>query len=244
MKEQILKLREEGKTYNEIKEILGCSKSTISYYCGDKQKEKTNIRNKLYKSLKKENKVLPKKEKKNKNDKIKKEKYRFKNCLICNNLYKPYSKRQQCCSLSCKSIFQNKIRYDTFIKNWKENKISGGKGDKQGHGCVSNYVRKYLFEKYNNKCSNCGWSERNIFTNTIPLEVEHIDGNCMNHKEDNLTLLCPNCHSLTSGHSTSKGNGRRYYRQKYHLEKVGCDGVEPPDSEENAFTVHPATPTV
>lgn len=40
MKEKILKLREEGKTYNEIKSILGCSKSTISYYCGEGQKLK------------------------------------------------------------------------------------------------------------------------------------------------------------------------------------------------------------
>jgi predicted transcriptional regulator len=44
MKEQILKLREEGKTYNEIMGILGCSKSTISYYCGENQKEKTLTR--------------------------------------------------------------------------------------------------------------------------------------------------------------------------------------------------------
>jgi CRISPR/Cas system Type II protein with McrA/HNH and RuvC-like nuclease domain len=44
MKEQILKLREEGKTYNEIMSILGCSKSTISYYCGENQKEKTKNR--------------------------------------------------------------------------------------------------------------------------------------------------------------------------------------------------------
>lgn len=33
MKKQILKLREEGKTYNEIKKITGLSKSTISYHC-------------------------------------------------------------------------------------------------------------------------------------------------------------------------------------------------------------------
>lgn len=33
MKEDILKLRKEGKSYNEIKNILGCSKSTISYHC-------------------------------------------------------------------------------------------------------------------------------------------------------------------------------------------------------------------
>ena len=37
MKEQILNLRKEGKSYNEIKKILNCSKSTISYYCkGDR----------------------------------------------------------------------------------------------------------------------------------------------------------------------------------------------------------------
>lgn len=44
MKEQILKLRSEGKTFSEIKEILGCSKSTISYHCSDGQKEKSRER--------------------------------------------------------------------------------------------------------------------------------------------------------------------------------------------------------
>ena len=40
MKEEILKLRAQGKNYNEISKILGCSKGTISYHCGDGQKEK------------------------------------------------------------------------------------------------------------------------------------------------------------------------------------------------------------
>lgn len=44
MKERILTLRSEGKSYNEIKNILGCSKGTISYYCGDKQDEKAKLR--------------------------------------------------------------------------------------------------------------------------------------------------------------------------------------------------------
>jgi 5-methylcytosine-specific restriction endonuclease McrA len=39
-KEDILRLRKEGKSYNEIKEILGCSKSTISYHCGDGSEKK------------------------------------------------------------------------------------------------------------------------------------------------------------------------------------------------------------
>lgn len=33
MKENILELRANGKSYNEISKILNCSKSTISYYC-------------------------------------------------------------------------------------------------------------------------------------------------------------------------------------------------------------------
>lgn len=44
MKEQILKLRAEGKTYNEIAKLLSCSKGSISYYCGDGQKEKALLR--------------------------------------------------------------------------------------------------------------------------------------------------------------------------------------------------------
>lgn len=44
MKEKILELRNEGKSYNEIKSILGCSKSTISFHCGEGQKEKSRIR--------------------------------------------------------------------------------------------------------------------------------------------------------------------------------------------------------
>lgn len=46
MKEQILQLGAEGKTYKEIHEILGCSKSKISYYLGKGVKERTIERNK------------------------------------------------------------------------------------------------------------------------------------------------------------------------------------------------------
>lgn len=46
MKEQILKLREEGKTYNQIQKELKCSKGTISYHCGKEQKQKSNLRTK------------------------------------------------------------------------------------------------------------------------------------------------------------------------------------------------------
>lgn len=41
MKEQILKLKSQGKSYNEIRKELGCSKSTISYHLGRGRKERT-----------------------------------------------------------------------------------------------------------------------------------------------------------------------------------------------------------
>ncbi len=44
-------------------------------------------------------------------------------------------------------------------------------------------------------CSNCNldsWLEE-----SIPLELDHIDGNNSNNNLINLRLLCPNCHALT-----------------------------------------------
>jgi 5-methylcytosine-specific restriction endonuclease McrA len=40
MKEEILRLRSDGKSYKQIRKILGCSLGTISYHCGKGQKEK------------------------------------------------------------------------------------------------------------------------------------------------------------------------------------------------------------
>lgn len=44
MKQDILRLREEGKSYNEIVKLLGCCKSTVCYHCGPGQRIKTNNR--------------------------------------------------------------------------------------------------------------------------------------------------------------------------------------------------------
>ena len=52
MKDKILKLRSEGKSYMEIMKELGCSSSTVSYHCGEGQKEKTSNRQKKRFSIK------------------------------------------------------------------------------------------------------------------------------------------------------------------------------------------------
>lgn len=103
------------------------------------------------------------------------------------------------------------VRYEEYIQKWKNGEVTGIRGAE----ALSSHIRKYLFIKYDSKCCECGWSKVNPTTGKIPLEVEHIDGNGKNNKEDNLKLLCPNCHSLTSTYKAlNKGKGRKVRLQK------------------------------
>lgn len=125
---------------------------------------------------------------------------------FCKNCGKLITKRR---NIYCDSNCQFTYQYRKYIEDWKEQKNDGTKGNI--YKDISNHIRRYLFEKYNNKCSQCGWGEVNIYTNKIPLEIHHRDGDCTNNKEDNLDLLCPNCHSLTKNYgSLNKGNSTRY----------------------------------
>jgi hypothetical protein len=53
-------------------------------------------------------------------------------------------------------------------------------------------------------CSNC----RNTawLGHPIPLELDHISGNNKDNRLENLRLLCPNCHALTSN---NRGKNKR-----------------------------------
>lgn len=66
-------------------------------------------------------------------------------------------------------------------------------------------------ELNSNKCQNCGWSEVNPITGTVPLEIHHVDGNSENNVIENLALLCPNCHSLTETfRGLNRGKSKRH----------------------------------
>lgn len=114
------------------------------------------------------------------------------------------------CSQTCKvkdgaNFRGSDVKYQNYIKKWK----AGETGGMKGQTGISNHVRRYLFEKYDKKCCKCGWNETNTFTGKIPLEVEHKDGNHRNNNENNLELICPNCHSLTSTYrALNWGKGR------------------------------------
>jgi len=128
---------------------------------------------------------------------------------LCSNCGKEiHIKNSKYCSHECQLDFQ----YKEYIQRWKNGLENGVRGRYN----ISNYIKKYIFEKYNNQCTLCGWNQVNIYTENIPLEIEHVDGNYKNNKEENLILLCPNCHSLTSTYKgANKGNGRKE-RCKYY----------------------------
>lgn len=54
------------------------------------------------------------------------------------------------------------------------------------------------------KCASC--LNETWLGGQIPLELDHIDGNNQNNKLNNLRLLCPNCHALTT---TYRGKNKK-----------------------------------
>lgn len=119
-------------------------------------------------------------------------------CVHCGKEFIcPPSRAQIYCSIKCSS----EHKYNSVIEKWKKGEISGT--SKYAH---SSFIRRYLMNKYNNKCQVCGWGKINVHTGLIPLQVHHIDGNSTNNREENLQLLCPNCHTLTDNFGSRNNN--------------------------------------
>ena len=125
----------------------------------------------------------------------------------CINYNSEVSKRNKFCSVKC----QKEYEYKVYINNWKNGYEDGMRGKYQ----LSMHIKTYMLKKYNYRCYQCGWNKKNPYTNKIPLEVEHIDGNYLNNKEENLIILCPNCHSLTSTYKGANLNNGRKLRRDY-----------------------------
>ena len=52
---------------------------------------------------------------------------------------------------------------------------------------------------FTEECSSCGYSERRVTDDTVPLRLDHIDGDETNHCLDNLQMLCLNCYYQQTG---------------------------------------------
>ncbi len=125
------------------------------------------------------------------------------NCLNCD---KEKQSHPSCVNKYCSKYCQTDFNYKENVKAWKEGKFSGNKGVNSVQ--VTGYVKKYIEEKFQYKCVFCGignsWNNK-----PLTLQLEHLDGDSTNTREENLSLLCPNCHTQTPFYgSKNKGRGR------------------------------------
>lgn len=131
-------------------------------------------------------------------------------CLNCGN--QTYNKKF--CNNTCCWEYKNRLT----LEKWKKGEDNGT----TGFGEIKKVVRKYILDKFNHACVECGWSKINPKSGKVPVQIEHKDGNFLNNKEENLTVLCPNCHSLTSTYmALNRGNGRDLKGSRRKNQKVG-----------------------
>lgn len=183
-KEELEKLIKEGISYEEIGRRYGCTGNNIK-----RAAKRLGIE-------------LPVRSKNAGKTPVNKGTKKIKKCLNCG---KELHAGNKYCSSKC----QHEYIHNLWVKDYKEKQYEYGYGVTGNWGQISDHLRKYIFDKYNNKCCLCGWGETNPYTHTIPLEIDHIDGDYKNNREDNLRLICPNCHSLTENYrGANRGKGR------------------------------------
>ena len=64
--------------------------------------------------------------------------------------------------------------------------------------------RLLALEIFESKCNCCGYEEERLTDNTVPLLLDHIDGDTTNHKLENIQLLCLNCYYTQVGNPYNK----------------------------------------
>ena len=127
---------------------------------------------------------------------------------ICRNCGMEVARRP---NVYCGGRCQHDFEYREIITAWLKGEISGTSTE----GRPAAYVRRYLIGIYGEKCSLCGWCERNPVTGRVPIEIDHINGDWRNNTPENLRFLCPNCHSLTpTFRNLNKGKGRENRNKK------------------------------
>ena len=188
-KEKIEKLVTDGISYEAIGREYGCTGNNIKKVC-----KKIGI-------------IVPQRRKINPTETF--NKGNGKKC-VCENCGKEFEARDSAnrkfCSHKCFHEFNSK----EYIKRWKNGEVDGLSGDY----ALSKAVRNYIFEKNDFKCEICGCDLRNPYTGKSILQIHHIDGNCLNNKEENLQLLCPNHHAMTENYGSRNKNGNNG-RTKY-----------------------------
>ncbi len=114
-------------------------------------------------------------------------------------------------------------RQQMKVESWLNGEWDGA----QPSGRLSNPIFNYLRANANNICQNINCMSKGKSIPVHPadgatiLEINHINGNGMDHRPENLEVICPTCHALTlSYRGRNQGNGRpfSYIRKRIVLE--------------------------
>ena len=185
LEEDIINLLKEEKNYNQIKEIVGLSKS------------------KLY-SLSKKN-GLNKKRSFNPSAQeiifvINNSKSMTEAASMLNIPFSTFKKVTQL--LDIYKPNQGREGYDRPKYEYEKstipiNEILEGKYPLYSGSSLKNRLFKEGIKK--NKCEICNLDKWN--NKPLTCQLDHIDGNSKNHKLENLRIICPNCHSQTETYS-------------------------------------------
>ncbi len=152
---------------------------------------------------------------------------------LCAGCSRSLTYEQRCarfCTKSCSATFYNNQRTSVILclRCHKSRSIPGARVGCKNRYCKScakiranptiNELRtdlsrkKFLIAKHGHACWTCKettWNEL-----LIPIELDHIDGDSDNNAEENLRLLCPNCHAQTPTYKSK--NKRGSSRRKRH----------------------------
>lgn len=83
------------------------------------------------------------------------------------------------------------------------------------HECKTDRSRrKWLIAKHGHRCWSCKGTD--WMGQPIPIEIDHISGNSDDNSEENLRLLCCNCHAQTP---TYKSKNRASYQRRLLYKK-------------------------
>lgn len=83
------------------------------------------------------------------------------------------------------------------------------------------------------RCYECGLTEwRGQSGKSAPLQLDHIDGNVMNNRLDNLRILCANCHVATPTYAGKNRNS--YLNRGVQTRRFRRDSLTPSSSEDRA----------
>lgn len=115
-------------------------------------------------------------------------------CLNCG--IKLHKAQYKYCSNKCQREYETKQKVQDIFTG----KSSGLNNAKTTSPKTRDCLRSYLLKKANYCCEKYGCDWVNPYSQSSILEIHHIDGNRNNNLENNLQVLCPNCHAMTENY--------------------------------------------